>query len=153
MSKLTTKYKIRAQIPASVVESLDLVKKASEIGVDLRPDDSGNLEGTWSEDLLSLDERITQLKSVGLKSFMIQRSAVSFVVSASDSLLASVCQVLKEAASGAIAETTELFTGETVLSCVVACERASDARDALRDLGIAKMIATECFTLVKEKTE
>src|SRR5258707_5764731 len=96
MAKLKTTYRIRAQIPARVVEQAGLLSKAREIGLNLAIDDAGNVEGVWDASFLSLATVLDTLEEQGIEKPLIQRRIITFTVAVESTKAGAVIAILRQ---------------------------------------------------------
>ena len=148
MVKLKTIYKIRAEVPAHVVKQSGLLSKAREIGLNLTPDDAGNVEGAWDASLLTLAAVLKTLQEAGAENPLIQRRIISLTVAAAASRTSEIIAILRELGVSGVSEGEDVFSGENVLRCAVSCEGAGDLLKRIREIGVNKVIATESFEVV-----
>ncbi len=145
MATLNTIYRIRAQIPAQVVEKSGLVSKASEIGLDLAVDDTGNVVGAWDASLLNLATVLNELHNAGVEEPLVERRVVALTVAVDPAKAEILAEVLKDFA---VSRSEDVLSGEVVLRCNVSCEAADTVSQSIHKLGVAKVIATESFEIV-----
>jgi hypothetical protein len=150
-AKLRTKYKIRAALPAKLLELTELKEKARELGWRVFVDESGNAEGVWESSLLNLDSAVNSLRRLGLRDFLIQSSLISFTVAVKNPLLPKVAQVIRADLGRDAASTVDVFSGDTVLRFDAPCEAANQLADALHDLGVSNLIGVESYAIENEK--
>ena len=149
MKQLQTRYRIRARVTADIVNETNLISEARLGGVELKPDSEGNIEGVWDATQRSLDDVVEELHDIGLRGFMIQQSMISIVVAVSAEGFKDAEKALKKVAADAILQTADIFTGDKVLSCMVPCEAGMSLKEEL-EMVKGKIVATECFVVVKE---
>lgn len=145
MAKLKTIYKIRAEIPAQVAREFGLLAKAREIGLNLKLDDTGNVEGAWDASLLNLATVLNTLQNAGVERPLIQRRIITFSVAVESSKAGAVMRILGQAG---LSQSQDVFSDESVLRCNVPCEEAEAVLSRLREAGVGKVIATESFEVV-----
>lgn len=148
MAKLKTKYKIRAEIPARVAEQSGLLSKAREMGLNLKPDDAGNVEGAWDASLLTLAAVFKTLQEAGVQKPLIQRRVIALTVSVEVSKTKELIGLLRESGISDVSQAEDVFSDESVLRCTVSCEEAEQLRNRILELGISKLIATESYEIV-----
>jgi hypothetical protein len=145
MAKLKTIYKIRAEIPTRVVEQSGLLSKAHEIGLNLKPDDAGNVEGAWDASLLTLAAVLKTLQEAGVQNPLIQRRVITLTVSLEASKTRELTGILRESGVSDISQAEDVFSGESVVRGIVTCEDAELLVKRIRGLGITKVSATESY--------
>ena len=122
MAKLKTICKIRAEIPARVVEQSGLLSKAREIGLNLKSDDAGNVEGAWDASLLTLAAVLKTLQEAGVQKPLIQRRVIALTVAAQASRTRELIEILRATGVSDASRTEDAFSGESVIRCTVSCE-------------------------------
>jgi len=145
MLKLKTVYKIRAEISAHVVKNSGLLSKAREIGLNLKADDAGTVEGAWDASLLTLAAVLQTLQEAGAENPLIQRRVVSLTVAAEPSKREELEETLRRFG---VSQSEDVFTAESVLRFNVPCEEAEEVLKTIGERGISKVIATEAFEIV-----
>ena len=151
-TKLHTKYKIRAAIPAKLVAEAQLKEKARELGLQIVMDASGNVEGAWDSSLLTLDAVTRALHQIGLRDFMIQRSMVSFTVAAEKKCSQRVLETIRIEIGNDPETSVDVLTDDIIFRFVMPCAKASSFAAALQGLGLNKIITQESYELEIEKT-
>jgi hypothetical protein len=144
-TQLRTKYKIRATIPAKLVADSRLQEQARELGVRIATDASGNVEGAWESSLLALEAVIGSLRQIGLRDLMIQRSVVSFAVSAGENLSEQVAKAIRAETGKDPDSCTDVLAGGNILRFAMSCEKAQAFANVLRGLGVCNIIACESY--------
>ncbi|HTS17260.1 MAG TPA: hypothetical protein VMP11_06785 [Verrucomicrobiae bacterium] len=145
MAKLKTVYKVRAQIPARVVERSGLLSNARKMGLNLAVDDTGNIEGAWDASLLTLASVLRMLEEAGVQSPLIQRRVVTLVIAADVSKTNELDGILSDLR---VSQTEDLLSNETVFHCTVTCEEVEGLLKRIQGIGIKKFITTEAYEVV-----
>jgi hypothetical protein len=145
MTKLKTIYKIRAQIPARVVEQSGVIAKAREIGLNLAVDDDGNVEGAWGASLLTLAAVLKTLEEAGIQRPLIQRRVVALIIAADVSKSSELNGIL---GSRGTSQTEDLLSREAVFHCTVTCEEVEELLKRVQEVGVKKLVATEAYEVV-----
>ena len=143
-----TIYKIRAEIPARVAEESGLLSKAREIGLNLKFDDAGNVEGEWGASLLSLGTFLKMLQEAGVQKPLIQRRVIGLVIATEASKIKALIGILRESRvlkAEDMLSAKDVLSGEDVFRCYVSCEDAEQLVKRIRESGIGKLIATEAY--------
>jgi hypothetical protein len=148
VGKLKTIYRIRAEIPARVVEESGLLSKAREIGLILESDDAGNVEGAWDASLLTLATVLKTLEEAGIEKPLIQRRVVTLTVATDVSKTTELVRILRGSGVSHVSQTEDVFSGENVLRCDVSCKETEQLLEKMCAFGISKVIATEAYEVV-----
>lgn len=150
--KLETTFKVRAAIPAQVVELLRLTERAQEVGLELVEDATGNIEGAWKTSLLTLGEVIETLRKIGLQDFMIQRLVITTIISVPESKAARVMRAVKNNGAGQIWQSQDVFSRSVIIGCTLNCEDANKCINTLHKFGIRRIVAFQSYEIVTERT-
>lgn len=148
MAKLKTIYMIRAEIPARVVEQSGLLSKAREIGLNLKPDDAGNVEGAWDASLLTLAAVLKTLQEAGVQKPLIQRRVIALTVAAAVSKTKELVGLLRESGVFDVSQAEDVLSGEEILRFTVSSEDADALAKRIQELNITKVVALESYEIV-----
>jgi hypothetical protein len=145
MRELKTIYRIRAEIPARAVEESGLLSKAREIGLNLKPDDAGNVEGAWDASILTLATVLNTLQDGGVQKPLIQRRVIAFTVAGAVSKTKELVGLLRKSDAFDVSQAEDVLSGEEILRFTVPCEDAAALAKTMQDLNITKVLAIESY--------
>ncbi len=148
MATLKTIYRIRAEIPAQVAEQSGVLLRAREIGLNLKCDDAGNIEGAWDASLLTLAMVLNTLQAAGVQKPLIQRRVVAFFIAAEVSKTGQLTDLLRKFGISEVSQVEDVFSGESVFRCTVPCEKAEQLLKGILEFGESKVIATESYEVI-----